>query len=74
MKQNRHPHARMLDEVLLQVYNISFKRLSVNIINRIGNTVKYQVFNEKDNSSNLYDSPSLAVNDFLSLKKRNYGW
>jgi hypothetical protein len=73
MKQNRHPHARMLDEVLLQGYNISFKRLSVNVINRIGNTVKYQVFNEKDNSSNLYDNPSLAINEFLSLKKRNYG-
>jgi hypothetical protein len=63
----------MLDEVLLQGYNISFKKLSVNIINGLGDTVKYQVFNEKDNSSQLYHNPSLAINDFLSLKKRNYG-
>lgn len=69
----RHPHANMIDEMLLSGYDISFKKVSVYIIKRIGDQIKYQVFNEKENKGILFDSVKEATNEFLLLKKRMYG-
>ena len=71
--KNRHPHARMVDEMLFQGYDVLFKKLSLHIINRNINKTKYQVFSEDGKVNKLYDKPQEAVDYFLLLKKKRYG-
>lgn len=68
----RHPHAAMLEEMLLNKYDVSFKRMSINCITRIGNQIKYQVISESGDVSELHDTIGKAVDSFLLHLNKKY--
>jgi hypothetical protein len=70
--KNRHPHARMIDEMLHQGYDVVFKKLSLNVITRNINKTKYQVFSEDGKTNKLHDKITDATDHFLTLKQKRY--